>query len=97
MPNYSGGDVLLVRYPFTDLSGGKVRPASVTFPFLVFLFLHPFDTFGRASLPPPSPVLCLSPRPLSPILRLSCQMTFEIRICNEIAMKIKSGVCIMVP
>ncbi len=29
MPNYSRGDVLLVRYPFTDLSGGKVRPAVV--------------------------------------------------------------------
>ncbi len=29
MPNYSGGDVLLVRYPFTDLSGVKVRPAVV--------------------------------------------------------------------
>ena len=41
MPNYSRGDVLLVRYPFTDLSGVKVRPASVTFSFLVFLFLHP--------------------------------------------------------
>jgi len=27
MPNYSRGDVLLVRYPFTDLSGVKVRPA----------------------------------------------------------------------
>ena len=29
MPNYSKGDVLLVRYPFTDLSGVKVRPAVV--------------------------------------------------------------------
>jgi len=29
MPNYSRGDVLLVRYPFTDLSGVKVRPAVV--------------------------------------------------------------------
>jgi mRNA interferase MazF len=29
MPNYSKNDVLLVRYPFTDLSGIKVRPAVV--------------------------------------------------------------------
>jgi mRNA interferase MazF len=29
MPNYSKNDVLLVRYPFTDLSGAKVRPAVV--------------------------------------------------------------------
>ncbi len=29
MPNYSINDVLLVRYPFTDLSGVKVRPAVV--------------------------------------------------------------------
>jgi mRNA interferase MazF len=29
MPNYSRNDVLLVRYPFTDLSGTKVRPAVV--------------------------------------------------------------------
>jgi mRNA interferase MazF len=27
--SYSKGDVLLVRYPFTDLSGAKVRPAVV--------------------------------------------------------------------
>jgi mRNA interferase MazF len=27
MPSYSRNDVLLVRYPFTDLSGFKVRPA----------------------------------------------------------------------
>jgi hypothetical protein len=29
MANYSRGDVLLVRYPFTDLSGVRVRPAIV--------------------------------------------------------------------
>ena len=29
MPNYSRHDVLLVRFPFTDLSGAKVRPAVV--------------------------------------------------------------------
>ena len=29
MPSYSRNDVLLVRYPFTDLSGVKVRPAIV--------------------------------------------------------------------
>jgi mRNA interferase MazF len=27
MPSYSKGDVILVRYPFTDLSASKVRPA----------------------------------------------------------------------
>ena len=27
MPSYSKNDVLLVRYPFTDLSATKVRPA----------------------------------------------------------------------
>ncbi len=29
MPNYSKGDVILVRYPFSDLSGSKVRPSVV--------------------------------------------------------------------
>jgi hypothetical protein len=27
MSNCSRGDIILVRYPFTDLSGSKVRPA----------------------------------------------------------------------
>ena len=29
MPNYSRSDVVLVRYPFSDLSDTKVRPAVV--------------------------------------------------------------------
>ncbi|MBX3060989.1 MAG: type II toxin-antitoxin system PemK/MazF family toxin [Anaerolineae bacterium] len=29
MPSYSKGDIVLVRYPFSDLSGTKVRPAVV--------------------------------------------------------------------
>jgi len=29
MPSCSRNDVVLVRYPFTDLSGSKVRPAVV--------------------------------------------------------------------
>jgi mRNA interferase MazF len=29
MPSYSAGDVVLVRYPFSDLSGSKIRPAVV--------------------------------------------------------------------
>ncbi|MCI2430783.1 MazF family transcriptional regulator [Candidatus Acetothermia bacterium] len=29
MPSYSKNDVILVRYPFSDLSGLKVRPAVV--------------------------------------------------------------------
>lgn len=29
MPGYLKGDVVLVRYPFSDLSGAKVRPAVV--------------------------------------------------------------------
>ena len=29
MVNYSKNDVVLVRYPFSDLSGAKVRPAVV--------------------------------------------------------------------
>jgi len=29
MPNYSKTEVILVRYPFTDLSDSKVRPAVV--------------------------------------------------------------------
>jgi mRNA interferase MazF len=29
MPSYSRSDVLLVRYPFSDLSGEKLRPAIV--------------------------------------------------------------------
>ncbi|MEM9264442.1 MAG: type II toxin-antitoxin system PemK/MazF family toxin [Cyanobacteria bacterium P01_F01_bin.13] len=32
MPNYSKNDVVLVRYPFTDLSRSKVRPAVVVNP-----------------------------------------------------------------
>jgi len=33
MPSYSTGDVLLVRYPFTDLTSAKVRPAVVVAQF----------------------------------------------------------------
>src|SRR2546430_11369261 len=29
MPSYSKNDIVLVRYPFSDLSGSKVRPAIV--------------------------------------------------------------------
>ena len=29
MPNYSKNEVILVRYPFSNLSGSKVRPAVV--------------------------------------------------------------------
>jgi len=29
MKSYSRGDVVLVRYPFSDLSGSKVRPAVI--------------------------------------------------------------------
>jgi len=29
MSNYSKNDIILVRYPFTDLSSSKVRPAVV--------------------------------------------------------------------
>jgi mRNA interferase MazF len=29
MPSYSRGDVVLVRFPFSDLSGAKVRPAII--------------------------------------------------------------------
>lgn len=29
MPSYLRGDVVLVRFPFSDLSGAKVRPAIV--------------------------------------------------------------------
>jgi len=29
MPSYSKGDIVLIRYPFSDLSGAKVRPAVV--------------------------------------------------------------------
>ena len=29
MPTYSKNDIVLVRYPFTDLSSSKVRPAAV--------------------------------------------------------------------
>jgi mRNA interferase MazF len=29
MSNCSRGDIVLVRYPFTDLSGSKVRPAVI--------------------------------------------------------------------
>jgi mRNA interferase MazF len=29
MPNYLKNDIILVRYPFSDLSGSKVRPAVI--------------------------------------------------------------------
>ena len=29
MPSYSAGEVVLVRYPFSDLSSSKIRPAVV--------------------------------------------------------------------
>ena len=29
MPNYSRNDILLVQYPFSDLSAAKVRPAVI--------------------------------------------------------------------
>ena len=29
MPNYSKNEIILVQYPFSDLSGSKVRPAIV--------------------------------------------------------------------
>ena len=29
MSNYSRGEVVLVRYPFSDLSGSKIRPAVI--------------------------------------------------------------------
>ena len=29
MPNYSKNDIILVQYPFSDLSSSKVRPAVV--------------------------------------------------------------------
>ncbi|WP_017653040.1 type II toxin-antitoxin system PemK/MazF family toxin [Fortiea contorta] len=32
MPSYSKNDIILVRYPFSDLSGSKVRPAVVVNP-----------------------------------------------------------------
>ncbi|AFY61694.1 type II toxin-antitoxin system PemK/MazF family toxin [Synechococcus sp. PCC 6312] len=32
MPNYSKHDVILVRYPFSDLTSSKVRPAVVISP-----------------------------------------------------------------
>ena len=32
MPNFSRGEVLLTQFPFTDLSGGRVRPCLVVSP-----------------------------------------------------------------
>ncbi len=29
MPGYSKNDIVLIRYPFSDLSGSKVRPAII--------------------------------------------------------------------
>ncbi len=29
MSNYSRGEVVLVRYPFSNLSGSKIRPAVI--------------------------------------------------------------------
>jgi mRNA interferase MazF len=33
MPNFSTNDVILVRYPFTDLTSAKIRPAVVVASF----------------------------------------------------------------
>lgn len=43
MPNYSRHEIVLVHYPFSDLSGGKVRPAVIVSP------VHPSeDVIGVA-------------------------------------------------
>ncbi len=53
MPNYSKGDVVLVRYPFSDLSGAKVRPAVVvSVPHVSQdLFIVPLTSRTTALLP----------------------------------------------
>lgn len=55
MPNYSINDVILVRYPFSDLTNSKVRPA------VVVNGKHPshdlfVDLLSRAGQPVSSPV-----------------------------------------
>jgi len=42
--NFSRFDIVLVRYPFTDLSGSKIRPAVVVNPS------HPSDDLVLAAL-----------------------------------------------
>jgi hypothetical protein len=44
MSNYLRGDVVLVRYPFTDLSRAKVRPA------LVISTSHPSVDIGNREI-----------------------------------------------
>jgi mRNA interferase MazF len=53
MLNYSSNDVLLVQYPFTDLSGAKVRPAVVVHALLTSpdIFIVPL-TSRLSSLQP---------------------------------------------
>ncbi len=53
MANYSRGEVILVRYPFSDLSGSKVRPAVVVSTTHIFedLFIVPLTSKISPLLP----------------------------------------------
>ena len=53
MPNYSKGEVVLIRYPFSDLSSAKVRPAVVISAahFSQDLIIVPLTSRGHDLLP----------------------------------------------
>ena len=48
MTNYDAGEIVLVRYPFTDLRVSKKRPAVILSPRIYT------DQFGDVVLMPPS-------------------------------------------
>jgi mRNA interferase MazF len=54
MPTFSRGDVVLTRFPFTDLAGASVRPALVVSDGAVGqdLVLTAISSVVRGSLPP---------------------------------------------
>jgi mRNA interferase MazF len=53
MPSYSKGEIVLVRYPFSDLSDTKVRPAVVVSAPHISLdgFIVPLTSKGQSLLP----------------------------------------------
>jgi mRNA interferase MazF len=53
MPSYSKGDIVPVRYPFSDLSDTKVRPAVVVSAPHISLdvFIVPLTSKGQSLLP----------------------------------------------
>ncbi len=48
MPNYSKNDIILVQYPFSDLSSSKVRPNERI--FAIIFFTAKFQSYRSAEV-----------------------------------------------